>query len=81
MIDKAENIYQSGKKSLELLLREKAYADVKKHLDTQGIDINIVSDEDIETLVSAKVEDMMSGIKGISIGAAFAFAISTLTGI
>jgi len=81
MIHTAENIYKGGKKSLESLLREKAYSNVKEHLETQGIDINDVSDEDIETLVAAKADDMMSGIKGIGVGAAFAFAISAFTGI
>ncbi|MDF1884131.1 hypothetical protein JHD49_09285 [Sulfurimonas sp. SAG-AH-194-C21] len=81
MIHTAENVYKSGKKSLESLLREKAYSDVKNHLERQGIDINDVSDEDIETLVAAKADDMMSGIKGMGIGAAFAFAISMFTGI
>ena len=77
----AETIYSSGKKSLESLLREKAYADVEKHLEAKGIDINLVSDEDIETLVAANVQDMMQGIKGFGVGAAFSIAISLMVGV
>lgn len=81
MIEQAESIYKSTKKSLDSLLREKAYEDVKEHLEEKGIDINNVSDEDIEHLVAAKTQDMMNGIKGFGVGAAFAIAISLITGI
>jgi hypothetical protein len=81
MIETAERVFESSKKSLESLLREKAYAETKEYLQDKGIDINDVSDEDIETLVAAKTQDMMSTIKGIGIGAAFAVAISLVTGI
>jgi hypothetical protein len=81
MIDQAEHIYNNGKKSLETLLREKAYSDVQKTLKKNNIDINDVTDEDIENLVAAKTQDMMNGIKGFGIGTAFAIAISLLTGV
>jgi hypothetical protein len=81
MIEKAENLYNSGKKSLDSLLREKAYSDTKEYLQDKGIDINDVSDEDIENLVAAKAQDMKNGIKGFGVGAAFAIAISLVTGI
>jgi hypothetical protein len=81
MIDQAEKIYNNGKKSLETLLREKAYSDVQKTLKKNNIDINDVTDEDIENLVAAKTQDMMNGIKGFGIGTAFAIAISLLTGV
>jgi len=81
MIDKVENLYNDGKQSLESLLREKAYSSVKTTLEDRGIDINSVSDEDVESLVAAQVEDMMNGIKGFGVGTAFAIAISLLTGI
>lgn len=81
MIEKAEKIYSSGKKSLESLLREKAYTETQEYLEKKGIDINDVSDEDIETLVSAKTKDMMNTIKGFGVGAAFAIAISLVIGI
>jgi hypothetical protein len=81
MINQAEKIYNNGKKSLETLLREKAYSDVQKTLKKNNIDINDVTDEDIENLVAAKTQDMMNGIKGFGIGTAFAIAISLLTGV
>ena len=81
MINTAENIYENGKQSLESLLREKAYSDVQKNLEDKGINIDSVSDEDIENLVAAKAQDMMKGIKGFGVGTAFAIAISLLTGV
>lgn len=81
MIEQAEKLYSNGKKSLDSLLREKAYADVQKHLEDKGIDINLVSDEDIENLVAANVQDIMQGIKGFGVGAAFAIAISLIVGV
>ncbi len=81
MIEKAEKIYKESKKSLEELLREKAYTEVKESLKEKEIDINDVSDEDIETLVAAKTQDMISSLKGFGWGTAFALAFSALTGI
>jgi len=81
MVATAEKMYDSTKQSLESLLREKAFAEVKEVLEEKGIDINDVSDPDIESLVGAKVEDMMTGIKGFGKGAAFALVISLLTGV
>lgn len=81
MLDSATELINEGKKSLETLLREKAYEDVSSELDTRGIDINTVNDEDIEALVQAKVEDMHKGIKGFAYGSAFAILISSITGI
>ena len=81
MIETAEKIYSSGKKSLDALVREKAYSETKEYLKEKGIDINDVSDEDIETLVAAKTNDMMNGIKGFGMGAALTVAISLVTGV
>ena len=81
MVEKAQKIYQNGKKSLETLLREKAYSEVQENLESKGIDIDDVSDEDIENLVAAKTQDMTNSIKGFGVGTAFAIAISLLTGI
>ena len=81
MVDQAQKIYKDGKKSLETLLREKAYLEVKESLDEKGINIDDVSDEDIENLVASKTQDMVNGIKGFGVGAAFALAISLLTGV
>ena len=81
MVATAGKMYDNTKQSLESLLREKAFAEVKEVLEEKGIDINDVSDPDIESLVGAKVEDMMTGIKGFGKGAAFALVISLLTGV
>ena len=81
MLDKTKKIYTDGKKSLETLLREKAYFEVEESLQDKGINIDNVSEEDIETLVAAKTKDMINGIKGFGVGTAFAMAISLLTGI
>ena len=81
MIKKAKNVYEDGKKSLETLLREKAYSDVENILKNKGVDINSVSEKDIESLVGAKAKDMMNGLKGFGVGTAFAITISLLTGI
>lgn len=81
MLDKAQDIYEDGKKSLESLLREKAYKDVQDTLEEKGIDINDVSDEDVESLVAAKVEDTIKGLKGFGVGTAFAFVVSMMTGV
>jgi hypothetical protein len=81
MVNQAEKIYNDGKKSLESLLREKAYADVQSNLEDKGIDIDSVSDEDVESLVAAKTQDMTNAIKGFGVGTAFAVAISLITGV
>ena len=81
MVDQAQKIYGEGKKSLESLLQEKAYSQVQESLESQGIDINDVSDEDIEILVAAKAQDMINTIKGFGAGTAFAIAISLFTGV
>jgi hypothetical protein len=81
MIDTTKELYEDTKKSLESLLHEKAYSDVQEILEEKGININDVNDEDIETLVAAKAQDMMNGIKGFSVGTAFALALSLLIGV
>ena len=81
MLDKTKKVYTDGKKNLESLLREKAYSEVEKNLKEKGINIDDVSEEDIEILVAAKTQDMMNGIKGFGVGTAFMMAISLLTGV
>ena len=80
MIDITKELYKDGKRSLESLLRERAYTEVESHLRENGIDIKEVADEDIETLVAAKVQDNMSMLKGAAIATAFSLAFSLLTG-
>ena len=81
MLDKTKKVYTDGKKSLETLLREKAYSEVQESLKEKGINIDDVSEEDIETLVAAKTLDMKNGIKGFGIGSLFAMAVSLLIGV
>ena len=80
MIETTKEILNDGKKSLDSLLREKAYSQVTEVLREKGININDVSDEDVESLVKAKSDDMMNAIKGFGVGTAFALAISLITG-
>lgn len=81
MLKITTNIYADGKKSLETLLREKALNEVQEVLSEKGIEIDDVSDEDIEALVAAKVQDKMNGIKGFAMGSVFAFAVSLFIGV
>jgi len=80
MKEKVEAIYEDGKKSLELLLREKAYSQVEERLKEKNINIDDVSEEDIESLVAAKTKDMKNDLLGIGKGVAFATALFLLTG-
>jgi len=75
------NIYDKGKKSLETLLREKAYSDISEKLEENGITIDDVSDTDIEALVADRVKEMRSGIKSFAVGGAVALLISSLIGV
>ena len=70
-----------GKRSLEELLRQKAYDEVIEALQKEGIDPTVVKDEDIETLVEAKVSEKKSTLKGVAIGGAIAVALHFLLGI
>ncbi len=81
MIETTKEYINEGKKSLDTLLREKAYDDVKEVLQEKGIDINNVSDEDVEALVAAKADDMMNGIKGFAKGTAFALIVTAVIGV
>ncbi|HHH72520.1 MAG TPA: hypothetical protein ENL04_01675 [Sulfuricurvum sp.] len=80
MVEKSMNIVNEGKRSLDSLLREKAYEDVVEKLHENGIDPETVSDEDMEALVAAKVQDMQSVLKGFGYGAAFAVVLSAVIG-
>jgi len=75
-----EELYDKSKKSLETILREKAYDEVKDALKEKGISIEDVSDEDVETLVAEKVKLMQTGLKGVGAGLAIGAALSLLTG-
>jgi len=81
MLETAEELCSQGKKSLESHLRERAYEEVKESLKEQGIDIVDVSDEDVESLVALKVQDMTSNLKGFGGGIIFTLALTALTGV
>jgi spermidine synthase len=74
------NYIDEGKKSLEALLREKAYEDVASTLKAEGIDITQVSEEDIEALVAEKTKDMSNTLKGVAIGSVGALLLSSVLG-
>ena len=80
MIETASTLIDEGKKSLNTLLRERAYDEVMEKLKEEGIDPSAVAQEDIEALVAAKTEDMMSNIKGFAAGTAFALVLSAVIG-
>jgi len=74
-------IVNKAKKSLDSLLRERAYDEVKEFLENKGINIDDVEDEDIEALVEGKVKDMSNTLKGIAMGGAFFVVFETLFGL
>ncbi len=80
MTHTATTLLDESKKSLNVLLREKAYSEVIEKLSDEGIDIKNVADEDVEALVAARVDDMMNGIKGFAMGTAFALLFSAVVG-
>jgi len=81
MLHTTTTLLNEGKKSLETLLREKAYDDIAEKLKENGIDINNVSDADIEALVAERVNEMRNGIKHFAVGGAVALLISSLIGV
>ena len=81
MLQLTNNLYSEGKMSLELLLRKQAFKEVQDALEEKGIDINNVSDEDIEKLVAAKYQDKMTDIKGFAKGTVFTLVLSSIIGI
>ena len=74
------NLYTQGKKSLDTLLKEQAFQEVEELLTKQGIDINEVSDEDLEKLVAQRIKDKKQGLNGFAKGALFSFVISLMIG-
>lgn len=80
MINTTSALLDEGKKSLDTLLRKKAYDEVVDKLLQEDIDINSVAVEDIETLVSASVRDKINGIKSFAVGGAFVALLSSVIG-
>ncbi len=81
MVNSATTFLDEGKKSLDTLLREKAYDEVAQKLEKEGISIDDVTDADIEALVAARADEMMNGIKGFVVGSAFALLLSAVIGV
>lgn len=67
-----------GKKTLDELLRNKAFENIAQYLKEQNIDINEISDSDLEELIAAKVTDMNSKLKGFGAGSAFVVLLEAL---
>ena len=80
MINNVETMIDHGKKSLETLFREKAYEEVRELLKEQGIDMEDVSDVDVEALVAERVKEKKDGMKNMAIGGAFALLLSSVIG-
>ncbi len=76
-----KTLFNEGKKSLETLLREKAYEDIREKLEESIIDIDKVSDVDIEALVADRVNEMRNGLKSFAVGGAVALFISSMIGV
>jgi len=80
MINTTTTLLDEGKKSLETILREKAYGYVAEKLADEGIDIADVLDSDVEALVAERAKEMKSGIKNFAAGGAFALLLSSVIG-
>jgi len=76
----AGTLFEEGKKSLDTLLRESAYAEIKEKLEENGVNIDEVTNEEVEALVAARVEEKRNGIKGFATGAVLALLLSALLG-
>lgn len=81
MLERTNALMESGKRSLESLLREKAFDEVAGELESRGIDIAGVDDKDVEALVQERVDDMYSSVKGFAAGSAFAVLLSAVLGV
>lgn len=75
MLDKT---IEGGKRSLDSILKEKAFKQVQEYLKNNDIDINTIDEQDLEALVDAKAKEMQSALKGIAIGGAFVALVETL---
>ena len=80
MINTTATLLDEGKKSLNALLREKAYNYVAEKLAEEEIDIADVLDADVEALVAERAKEMKNGIKNFASGGAFALLLSSVIG-
>ncbi len=81
MLSRLNKVYSDAKVSLESYRRKKAYTSVQRILKEKGIALNDVSDEDIEHLVAAKIEDWKNERKGMEKSTILLIAIFLLTGL
>jgi len=80
MLNTATTLFNEGKKSLNTLLREKAYSDVAENLSDKGIEIKDVNDTDIETLVADREKEIQNGIEDFTKGGLVTLALSLMLG-
>ena len=81
MLSETMKLYDNGKKGLQAILRDRAYEEVRNLLSERGIGIDEVADEDIESLVAEKVNEMNGTLKGIAYGSAFGLILSAVIGV
>jgi len=80
MLNAATTLLNEGKKSLDTLLREKAYSDVAENLSDKGIEIKDVNDIDIETLVADREKEIQNSIKDFTKGGLVTLVLSLMLG-
>ncbi len=76
----SRRIYKNGKRTLDDTLREKAYNSLKQELFEQGIDIDTIHHDEIDKLITLRVNEMKKDLKKYAIGGAVAFFISPFIG-
>jgi len=69
-----------GKKSLEIMLREKAYKEVCDLLKEKGIAIEDVDEEELQAIIAERVKSMESGLKGFAAGGLAAIVVTSVLG-
>jgi len=64
--------------SLNDILKQKAYEDIKEKLAKEGIEIEKLETEELEALINEKVQIMQSELKGVGIGVGISVLVSIL---
>ena len=80
MLEDTNKLYKKGKKTINELLLEKAYEDVKETLKKQDINIDDVDEDEVETMVADRLKEIKSQAKGFTIGTVATIAFSLFTG-
>ncbi len=68
----------NAKKSLDKILKEKAFNEVEEYLKENGIDIENINEEDLEALVEQKFKDKKNIMNGVAIGGAFTLLLDAI---